>query len=440
MLQKFNDFLASEEATVLYITGQAGTGKTTALRQLVDECMHRGMNTIVCAFTHKACGILNEKLSEGVDIATLHAMLRKRPTINDTATKAQYIEVSRQHSQPEFYDIIFIDEFSMVSEEDYMDIIAACEDPETGETRTKVVYIGDLNQLPPVGGQQAVNPHNPWWIQLTHIYRQAEDNELIDTLTKLVDYINGTEPKPLESNKNFIRGVDLVSKFKESKDAVLLAWTNERVESLNSTIQGYEFPLVNDKAFSPTNRTHFTIVENKVSLHDLNAISLAYGDKALEWGSKYKTLEHLSTMPNIHFMQLRDLDDIETTYAVVFGHYKYKLYLEQLKQEAAAANYACEKEQKLDKSEVRTWAQRNYTHPLAKRRSKAWRDYLTFKECVICLDFPHAMTVHKSQGSTYETVLVDTNDLYKCAPRNFKLYLQLMYVAISRASDKVYTN
>jgi hypothetical protein len=86
------------------------------------------------------------------------------------------------------------------------------------------------------------------------------------------------------------------------------------------------------------------------------------------------------------------------------------------------------------------WASLNSHTKLARARAKAWRDYLTFKEYVICLDFPHAMTVHKSQGSTYNTVYLDSDDLYLCATRNFNLYLKLMYVAISRASNKVYTN
>ncbi|MGL5567505.1 MAG: ATP-binding domain-containing protein [Plesiomonas sp.] len=50
------------------------------------------------------------------------------------------------------------------------------------------------------------------------------------------------------------------------------------------------------------------------------------------------------------------------------------------------------------------------------------------------------MTVHKSQGSTYDTVYVDTEDLYRCAAINIKQYLKLMYVALSRASNKVITN
>jgi len=438
---KFEQFLKDETVWTFYITGPAGTGKTTSLKQLVDYCVSQKLETTICAFTHKACGILAEKLSPNANICTLHAYLSKRPTINDLATKAQHIEVSRQHGTPETTQVLFVDEFSMVGEQDYMDIVTASEDPETGEPRTKVVYIGDMNQLPPIGDMQTINPNGKWWVQLTHVYRQAEGNELLDLLHTLVKYIGGEEPMPLEANKNFIRQVDLAKQYKAmqnaGEDIVLLAYTNQAVEQWNAEIEGKSYVEVNDAVFSPTNREHYFVINDALDLHDIEEISLAYGEKKLGWDSKYRTLEHLVSMPDIRIGYFVDLDHIESVRAYIFGHYEYKCYTTRLKEAAAKANKECEK---FANGNARLWAQANPTHPLAKKRAKAWRDYLTFKECVICLDFPHAMTVHKSQGSTYKYVCIDTDDLYHCAARDFTLYLRLMYVAISRASDTVFTN
>ena len=54
--------------------------------------------------------------------------------------------------------------------------------------------------------------------------------------------------------------------------------------------------------------------------------------------------------------------------------------------------------------------------------------------------FAHAMTIHKSQGSTYDTVYLDTEDLGMVANMDYIMYLRLLYVAVSRASNKVITN
>ena len=439
MLELFKDYWAcAEKHEPFYVTGPAGSGKTYSLAELTEYLQSIGVKFVVCAYTHDACNVLRGKLNSDVEVRTLHSVLRKRPTINDSATKSKHIERSRQCGTPDIYEVIVVDEYYMVGEQDHMDIVTTCEDEE-GETITRMVYVGDMNQLPPVGDESTIEPQGKWWVKLTKIWRQESGNELLDLLCNLVSYIEGTaQPKPLLANANFIRNVDLVEqyhKLKKDTDPILLAYTNQRVEELNALVQGRDQPKIDDLVFSPTTRRYYNLTNY---IDDVFYINKAFGDDLLTWGSKYKTLEHLKTMPDIQYLELETLKDGMMSHAVVFGHYQYKIYLGQLKEEAAAANLACKAVSSMEN--IRMWAQLNNKHPAAKRRAKAWRNYLTFKECVICLDFPHAKTVHKSQGSTYEDVLVDTQDLHICASRNFNLYLRLLYVAISRASNKVYTN
>lgn len=434
MLNTFKQFLADEKAWDMFITGPAGTGKTTGLKELLDYCLEHEVNVNVCAFTHKACGILADKLTPQTPISTLHSFLKKRPSINDQAVQAQHIEVSRQHTTPKRVQVLFIDEFSMVGEKDYMDIVAM-QDPEyEGQAVMKVVYIGDLNQLPPVGDQQTIVPMKPYWVQLNKVYRQAEGNELLDLLHTIVGYIEGKEkPQPLVENDNFIRGCNIAKAYKQTMgDSVMLAYTNERVEKLNAEIASKTIAEPGDNTFSPTTRDWYTITRWVPTDHVM-AIETPFSG-TLMFDSKFKTLEHLLTMKDISYVEHGPDDEC---LAVIFGHYQYKLKLDELKQEAADANREIEAAYK---STAKAWASANPHKPAARRRAKAWRDYLTFKECVICIDFPYAMTIHKSQGSTYDTVFIDTDDLYKCATYNFSLYLRLLYVAISRASNMVYTN
>lgn len=434
MLDTFKQFMADENAFDMFITGQAGTGKTTSLAQLLNYCEENSITSKVCAYTHKACGVIRSKVPKGTDVCTLHSFLKKRPGVNQQATLKEHLNVSSKHGMPDKVpDVLWIDEYSTVGEKDFMDL-GLVQDPDyEGKPKMKIVYLGDPNQLPPVNDQQAIKPNGKYQVTLTKIYRQEEGNELLEPLCQLVDFINGATPKPLKESKNFIRNADIVKEYTLCKeDKVLLAYTNERVENLNVVIKGRADVTVGDGIYSPTLKEFYTYGEELI---DVDYINLPFGD-ILGLKSKYKTLEHLLTIHN-HFALLDNPEGETEVYAVEFGHYQYKLKMDQLGLAATEANKEIE-----DKHGMggKTFASMNPHDPLSRKRAKAWRDYLTYKECVVCIDFPFAMTVHKSQGSTFNTVFVDTENLSVCADRDYQTYLKLMYVAISRASNKVYTN
>lgn len=436
MLETFKAFMADDNAWDMYVTGAAGTGKTTDMATMVQHCMDNEIPALVSAFTHKACGILRSKLPEGAKVTTLHSFLSKRPTINQHATNSKQIQQNRRVGKAEIVRVLFVDEYSMVGEQDLMDLRAAQDEDYDGHPELKVVWIGDPNQLPPVGDMQSVRPSGKYQVKLTKIYRQAMTNPLMQPLQQLVSFINGEPAEPLATSSKFVRGQDIVKAYQEAgDDKVLLAYTNARVQQLNASVQGYTEPKVGDKLFSPCTREFYTFdgwFEGPVS-----RIDRSFGGP-LELGTKYKTLEHLLTLPDIRYAKVEDAEGNALLFATTFGHSDYRLRDSALKTEAANSNAAIEREHPGFKAAG--WAKANAKKPLARRRAKAWRDFLTYDECVVCLDFAHAMTVHKSQGSTYDTVVVDTEDLAKVLERDYTLYLKLMYVAISRASNQVITN
>ena len=443
LLTTFKGYINDEKAAEMFISGQAGTGKTTSLNSLVQYCIDNNINYTVCAYTHKACGILASKLPEKAVISTLHKFLKKRPTVNEHALDVKHIQNSKQQGTPEEATILFLDEYSMLGEKDYSDIGDRQWLDGTDIPNMKAIYIGDPNQLPPINDQPAIYPSGKYNIKLTKIYRQAGDSELLFPLTQLVKMIEGATPEPLVGGNDFIRGMDIVQLYKHGKvsqDKIMLAYTNKRVEDLNRAIAGKGSPERMDQVFSPTTKHHYTFVKRYLPT-DIDYIDLPFGDDILEFNTKYRTLEHLLSMvettQGLRFALLDGDNDEDYLVAYVFGHYVYKCVLEDLGATAVVTNKAI-----TDKHNIpaKYWAGANKKSVLAKKRAKAWRDYFTFKNCVICLDFPYAMTVHKSQGSTFDTVFLDTEDLGQCAARDYQAYLKLMYVAISRASNKVYTN
>ena len=426
MLATFKPFLEDDTANEMYITGQAGTGKTTGLAELVAYCADNGIDYTVCAFTHKACGILRSKLAVGSRVQTLWSFLKKRPAINQEAQNHRHIDTQTRSGSSDKVSIIFIDEYSMVGERDLMDLRDVQDDNED----IKIVWLGDPNQLPPVGDMQSVRPHGKYAITLTKIYRQAAGNPLMNTLNQLVSFIEGATPEPLAESSNFQRGRDIVNSYSNNNDAdkVMLAYTNQQVQELNAEVQGYAMPKEGDSLFSPTTKCWYTFMHWE---DDVSHIMLPFGDP-LALDSKYRTLEHLIKEGYRFAVVENEEGDLET-YAAIFGHYRHKQQAEQLKRAAASSNAAIGKD-------AAKWAAQNRDSTKARNRAKAWRNFLSFNEAVICLDFAHAMTVHKSQGSTYKTVYLDTEDLAIAAEIDYLMYLKLMYVAVSRASDAVITN
>ena len=321
----------------------------------------------------------------------------------------------------------------MVGERDFVDI-SDLQYNEDGEIRTKVVYIGDPNQLPPVKDVKAIIPQGMYWHKLTKVYRQENDNPLIDTLYTLNDYINGEEPRPLTEHDTFERNVNIIDLYKQdNKIKIILAFTNAKVQDLNADIQGRIYPDKRDIVYTPTLRQSYTMM----GMYSESDSILTIDKKLIELNSQYKTLEAIHKIDGVNFYTLIDEKGNEEPRAAVFGHAKFLAIQQSLANKAVFINKQISTQFNCDAKE---WAKENWSDPLAKSRGKAWAAYLNFKSCVLCLDFAHAMTVHKSQGSTYENVYIDIQDLGRCADKDYTMYLKLLYVAVSRASNKVFTN
>ncbi len=436
LLELFIKFMDDPDADSMYVVGKAGTGKTTKTKEIIQHCIDNKITSVTCAYTHRAVGVLAKKVPFAADniICTLHSYLKKRPSINPEAVKVAHIDTNAQVGLPNKVRVVIVDEFSMMGERDHVSLqtLQYCED--TGKLLTKVVYIGDENQLPPVKDEFTIKPSGKYNIRLTKIYRQASDNKLLDTLLELTDYIEGKRVAKLEPNENFIRGASIVAEYKECKTSkCLLAYTNARVQELNANVEGKTEPSIGDTLFSPTTRQVLTLA-NKLpeAYHILNIKG-----EVVDMLDKYNTLKTVASLKGVEFYTLITDEGEEQNRAVVFGHANYLDKNSELSKKAVKTNKDIERKFNEKPS---WWSKTNWKHPMAKARSEAWKDYLAFKSNVICIDFNHAMTVHKSQGSTYENVFIDMEDIGKCADRDYQLYLKLLYVAMSRASNKVYTN
>ena len=70
-----------------------------------------------------------------------------------------------------------------------------------------------------------------------------------------------------------------------------------------------------------------------------------------------------------------------------------------------------------------------------KERSKKWKKFFDLKEVFVDVKYIYASTIHKLQGSTYETVYIDLREIEKMSDKD--MMYRLLYVAITRASKDV---
>lgn len=448
MIDLLKEFLKDKEAREFFITGGAGTGKTYNLDLILEYVRSQNIDYTVCAYTHTACKVVAKALGEDFNsldkesrIQTLHSYLKKRPGLNDEAKHVGAINISVKSGDSERLPLVIIDEFSFVGEKDYLDLLEmydAVEDDEgniSNNATIKVIYVGDPNQLPPVQDQQTIEPRGKYHIKLNKVYR-TDKTGLLDIMIKLQGFIEGKEFKPLNSNESFIRDVDIKDLYlkSKSKSKVLLSWTNKSVQDNNIVIKGRDFPEPGDIVLG-ARHSKYTVIDI-VDKEFVTEIEIFGG--ILNLDDKFKTLQYLKSLPYTSFLGVQDYKGELKTICTLFGSSNYNLLIKDLQLEAVSCNKAIESISKGIKAS--DWCRLNPTHGLKKRRASAWRELLAIKNCTMSVDFFDCMTVHKSQGMTYEEVYIDAIDLIKCRKKNPLLFLKLYYVAVSRASNMVYTN
>ncbi len=157
--------ICAVENPVTVITGLPGTGKTTVTKALIGMLKQQGKSYALCTPTGKASKRL-EQLT-GQEAKTIHRLLEYNP---------QY-GFQRNEKNPLSYDYLIIDEGSMV------DILLLQSLLSAVPARSRIVFIGDINQLPSVGPgnvlKDLIRSKMCTVRHLTEIHRQAEGSSII---------------------------------------------------------------------------------------------------------------------------------------------------------------------------------------------------------------------------------------------------------------------
>lgn len=180
--------LISMKDMVEIITGGPGTGKTTSIKKLLDKSDAIGIKTLLIAPTGRAAKRMSEVT--GRDASTIHRLLG-----TEIGEDGEHVKFTHNEKNKLKCDAIIIDEASMVDILIMESLLRAVPD------NARIVLVGDVDQLPPVGPgsifRSMIDSEVFHTVKLTEIYRQSADSFIV----KNAHLINKGEHPDFSVNK-----------------------------------------------------------------------------------------------------------------------------------------------------------------------------------------------------------------------------------------------
>lgn len=193
-------------------SGGAGTGKTSIVEMIIDKLKLDDDQYITCAYTGRAALNLQQKglPSSTVHSLIYHTLLEKVPYIDEDSGETKYkmeFHFILKELLPENLRLIVVDEATMINN-DMRDKILGFGKP--------TIFIGDMNQLPPIFGVSDVMLYPDF--KLTKIMRQNEGNPIIQLSQMILnddyydfgDYGDSKVISSIEFGSNLVKDYDMI--------------------------------------------------------------------------------------------------------------------------------------------------------------------------------------------------------------------------------------
>ena len=365
---------------VVILTGGAGMGKSASTKMLIQMLEDNDKTFMLAAPTGKSAKVLKD--FSKTDAKTIHRALAFNPKTGWGYNKDCKIDC----------DVFLIDELSMVSVELMTHVIDAID-----FNKTKLVMIGDPNQLPSVSAGNVLHDFLASRIipvvRLTKVFRYGSGG----ILTAATDIINGNKYIPDNNSKVISLGDDGGYTFIKSDDNSII---NEAVALYKKLItvgmNGYVYKPEEIAVLTAYNKGDYgaTILNN-----------------------------YLQRIANKNYGSELCCKHGETTYylgdIVMQRANNYEMQVYEEEEEAFVANGECSKISLIDKNFI--------VSDFDDIRIRYNREDLSD------LALSYSYTIHRSQGSTIKVVIV-------ISPRShiYMNTMNLLYVAVTRASDKCF--
>lgn len=366
--------------SAMVITGGPGTGKTTIIRAIIDLMERSSKRVMLTAPTGRAAKRMSELCN--MEAKTIHRLLEITPGENEVGNK-----FARNENNKLDCDVLIVDEMSMVDILLMDSLLAALP------RGARLVLVGDSDQLPSVGAgnvlKDIIESDALTCIKLTEIFRQARESMIVVNAHRIN---HGEMPLLNDSDNDFF----LV--------------TRDDPTSLPDTIadlcarrlpQRYGFNGVSQiQVLTPTRKSLIGVINLNAVLQD--KLNPASPDKTEYMTSKcvYRLGDKVMQIKNNYQLEWERLDGSEKGQGVFNGDVGFI-------------------------SDINKSAQKMTV--IFDDRAAVY-DFMLLDE----LEFAYATTVHKSQGSEFDAVIMPM-----CETHRLLMTRNLLYTAITRAKKLV---
>lgn len=426
------------------IEGKAGTGKTTIAKEILKE--FEDEQIYVAAVSHKAKGVIKNSFGEDTrgkkffSIASLLGL--KGVNDNDTqTTKFQVgLKVPLLDNPPA---LLVIDEASMITE----DVLKKIIDINSSLSRPfQMLFLGDIGQIQPIRDEQSefYRTHKNLLNKKSDIFNSKHKSKLItrvrqgeaNPILPYADYFweNSQKENPeLNPTQHIVRNNQITDKGS-------LLFSNSEAEVLNSVIKtvknAVEKGLTNHVKIVTYHVNEKTELNQKIHEALFGKDSDYSKGDMLILNSPYDLPDVNATMENSSEIQIKGIQDedtdefgVHTLYIETNGTAYTRTGNEQKDCviQVVSRNDIGLYNQKLQ--ELASYAKRQTNRALKKQ---AWSDFWEYKGRYADVDFGYAITAHKSQGSTYDIVVVDEKDIMGTTATSNQEKSELIYTALTR--------
>jgi hypothetical protein len=401
----FFQFLFSDNPAMI-ISGPGGVGKTHLMAHMIDRvipdyfatCKMMGIQpefdaVEMCSTTNKATEVLAVATQRPCN--TIHSFMNLKVEDNYSTGVTKLVKTNRWTVHQK--KIVFIDECPMID-------TPLLKMLDEGLHKCKIVFVGDKSQLAPV--MEPISPiyrHALPMVELTQQMRNNGQPALMEVCQQLRDTVETGEFKPIKVVPGVIDLLDdqqmqeqiALSFTSQTHNSRILAYTNARVKQYNDHIR--DLRGLN---------TEYTVGEYLVNN---TACHMKGGMLTVE-----EEVEITRVAPDIELIPLEK---------------GVELAIRRVDLVTRIGNFWPDVPLPVDRDHFDALL-RHY------KKVKNWPKFFNLKNFYPDLRPRDASTVHKSQGSTYDSVFIDLGDISRCTQPN--MAARMLYVAFSRPRSRIF--